>query len=117
MARHYICLLFALHNPDLKIIGATFPVLALRLAGYLEQYADDLIHDLEKGEIANWLPLEPDLRASLTAGWSAAPQRAAQLRQNLASGGTPNPYLGLAKPLVYRHGSGRHLQFLPRAFS
>ncbi|MCG8364903.1 MAG: GH3 auxin-responsive promoter family protein [Pseudanabaenales cyanobacterium] len=33
----------------------------LQLSGYLEQYADPLIHDLEKGEIASWLPLEPAL--------------------------------------------------------
>ncbi|MCG8366911.1 MAG: GH3 auxin-responsive promoter family protein [Pseudanabaenales cyanobacterium] len=93
LARYYICLLFALHNPDLKIIGATFPVLALQLAGYLEQYADPLIHDLEKGEIASWLPLEPALRASLTARWSAAPQRAAQLRQIFKAEGRLTPIL------------------------
>ena len=93
LARHYICLLFALQNPDLRIIGATFPILALRLAGYLEQYADNLIHDLETGEIASWLPLEPDLRASLTACWSAAPQRAAQLRQIFKAEGRLTPIL------------------------
>lgn len=93
LARHYVCLLFALRNPDLRIIGATFPVLALQLASYLEQYADSLIHDLENGEIADWLTLEPSLRTRLTHQWSAAPQRAAQLRQIFRAEGRLTPIL------------------------
>ncbi|MGJ3248242.1 MAG: GH3 auxin-responsive promoter family protein [Elainellaceae cyanobacterium] len=87
LARYYLCLLFALKNPNLRIIGATFPVLALQLCGYLEQNADDLIHDLETGTIASWLAIDPPLRAKLERQWSAAPERAAQLRHSLKANG------------------------------
>jgi hypothetical protein len=78
-ARHYVCLLFALRDRNLKLIGANFPVLALRLCQYLEQYTDDLLHDLRHGTLADWLPLSPELRTTLERQWSAAPKRAAEL--------------------------------------
>ncbi|MGJ3254378.1 MAG: GH3 auxin-responsive promoter family protein [Elainellaceae cyanobacterium] len=87
LARYYLCLLFALRNPHLRIIGATFPVLALQLCGYLEQNADDLIHDLETGTIASWLAIDPPLRAKLERRLTANPNRAAQLRHHLKTNG------------------------------
>ncbi|HEY9640005.1 MAG TPA: GH3 auxin-responsive promoter family protein [Coleofasciculaceae cyanobacterium] len=93
IARVYVCLLFALRNTNLRIIGATFPVLALQLCDHLERHAESLIQDLETGEIASWLQLEPDLRAKLTRQWSAAPQRAAQLRHILKTHGQLTPQL------------------------
>ncbi|WP_017662649.1 GH3 auxin-responsive promoter family protein [Baaleninema simplex] len=81
LARHYVCLLFALNNPNTRFIGANFPVLALQLAQYLEAYADSLIDDLERGTIAPWLNLEPHLRSRLERQLSPTPQRARQLRQ------------------------------------
>lgn len=91
LTRHYLCLLFALSNPDLRGIGANFPMLVLRICNYLEQYAEDLIHDLETGAIAPWLKLQPEVRAKLERQWSAQPQRAAQLRDILKSSGRLTP--------------------------
>lgn len=93
LARHYLCLLFALRDPSLGMIGATFPVMALRLCDYLECYAEDLIHDLETGTIAEWLQLEPELRVKLQRQFSPAPQRAAQLRHLLKTSGKLTPKL------------------------
>lgn len=86
-ARYYICLLFALRDSALRIIAATFPVLALQLCDYLEKYASDLINDLETGEIAPWLKLEPELRFKLEQQWHAFPERAAELRYILNTQG------------------------------
>ncbi|MBD2462546.1 GH3 auxin-responsive promoter family protein [Oscillatoria sp. FACHB-1407] len=83
LARHYLCLLFALCNPKMAVIGANFPVLALRLCDYLECYAEDLIQDIETGAIAHWLKLEPELRVKLEKIWSADPKRADELRHIL----------------------------------
>lgn len=91
LTRHYLCLLFALSNPDLRGIGANFPMLVLRICNYLEQYAEDLIHDLETGAIAPWLKLQPEVRAKLERQWSAQPHRAAQLRNILKSEGRLTP--------------------------
>lgn len=91
LTRHYICLLFALRNRHTAVIGANFPILALRLCDYLESNAEDLIHDLETGTIAPWLKLEPQLRAKLERLWSAAPRRAVELRQILKTEGRLTP--------------------------
>ncbi len=93
LARHYVCLLFALRNPHLRLIGANFPVLALQLCHYLENYAEALITDLERGAIASWLNLEPHLRTQLEKKLSPAPQRAQQLRQILHQQGRLTPIL------------------------
>ncbi len=91
LARNYVCLLFALGNPQMRVIGANFPIIALQLADYLERYAEDLIKDLETGEIASWLKLEPQVRQKLENLWSAAPRRAAELRSILQREGTLTP--------------------------
>ncbi|MEM9922253.1 MAG: GH3 auxin-responsive promoter family protein [Cyanobacteria bacterium P01_D01_bin.50] len=91
LARHYVCLLFALRNPSLRIIAFNFPVLALQLCKYLESHGSDLIEDLEKGTIAPWLNLKPELRAKLENHLSAYPKRAAQLRQILQDKGRLTP--------------------------
>lgn len=91
LARNYVCLLFALRLADLRVIAATFPVLGLQLCDYLEQHADELIQDLEAGEIAHWLKLEPELRVKLERHWSADPARAAQLRHVLKTQGRLTP--------------------------
>jgi GH3 auxin-responsive promoter len=89
--RFYLCLLFALRDRQLRLISATFPVAALQLCQYLEQHAESLIHDLETGEIASDLKLEPDLRFKLERQWSADPQRAAELRHQLKTHGRLTP--------------------------
>lgn len=94
LARHYVCLLFALRDPHLRGMVANFPMLILRTCGYLEEHAEALIHDLEHGAIAPWLSIEPDIRAELERRWSAHPGRAAQLKAALRfSGGRLTPKL------------------------
>lgn len=90
-ARHYVCLLFALRNSSLGMIGANFPVLALRLATYLEQFADDLIWDLKTGTIAPWVKIMPDLRQALERQLSPMPDRATALRHILREEGHLTP--------------------------
>lgn len=93
LARNYVCLLFALRNPQMRVIGANFPILALQLADYLERYAENFIQDLETGKIASWLKLEPEVRQILEQQWSAAPKRAAELRSILQRQGTLTPVM------------------------
>lgn len=93
LARHYVCLLFALGNPNTGVIAANFPVLALRLCDYLENYAEDLIEDLARGTIAPWIDLEPELRIRLERRLKASPQRAALLRQIFKAEGRLTPKL------------------------
>ena len=93
LTRHYICLLFALQEPSMQGMGANFPMLILRTCNYLEQYALDLIQDLETGTIASWLKLEPEIRARLERRWSANPGRAARIREIWKSEGRLTPKL------------------------
>ncbi|HEY9710492.1 MAG TPA: GH3 auxin-responsive promoter family protein, partial [Oculatellaceae cyanobacterium] len=101
-ARHYICLLFALRDAcgglrsNHRLMSgmlANFPMLILRTCNYLEKYAEDLIQDIEKGTIANWVELEPAIRAKLERQWSANPSCARQLREILKSEGRLTPKL------------------------
>lgn len=75
--RHYLSLLFALQEPLMRGMIANFPMLILRTCNYLEQYAQELIRDIEKGAIADWLELEPEIRLKLERQLSANPARAA----------------------------------------
>lgn len=93
LARHYICLLFALQNRNLRIIGANFPILGLGLCQYLERYGQDLVRDLETGKIASWLDIKPQLRVNLENLLSAVPKRATQLGSILKSEGRLTPIL------------------------
>ncbi|MBF2089071.1 MAG: GH3 auxin-responsive promoter family protein [Synechococcales cyanobacterium K44_A2020_017] len=92
-ARTYMCLLFALRNASLRIISATFPVSALQMCNYLECHAEEMIQDLETGEIAQGLKLEPELRAKFERQCSAVPARAAQLRHQMNQHGRLTPHL------------------------
>jgi hypothetical protein len=87
LSRHYVCLLFALRQRDLKGMVSNFPMLLLRTCAYLEHHAEDLIADLEAGTIAPWLSIEPEIRKALERRWAPAPQRAAELRQGLQAEG------------------------------
>ncbi|MEO1519235.1 MAG: GH3 auxin-responsive promoter family protein [Cyanobacteria bacterium J06633_2] len=89
--RSYICLLFALSEARLRIISATFPILALRLTQDLEKWTDELLHDLETGEISQRLKLEPALRDRLEAQWRPQPRRATALRQVFQASGRLTP--------------------------
>jgi len=91
LARHYVCLLFALRDRSMRGIIANFPMLLLRTCDYLERYAEDLIQDLEKGTIANWLELELGVQSKLEKQWSGDPERARELREILQSEGRLTP--------------------------
>ncbi|KYC36999.1 GH3 auxin-responsive promoter [Scytonema hofmannii PCC 7110] len=93
ITRHYLCFLFSLNDPSMRGAIANFPMLILRTCNYLERYAEDLIRDIDKGTIADWLKLEPELRFQLERRWSANPNRAAQLREILHSEGRLTPKL------------------------
>jgi hypothetical protein len=90
-ARSYVCLLFALNEPRLRIISATFPILALRLAQDLEEWADELLQDLETGEISRRIKLAPELRDRLERQWRPNPQRAKALRHVQQTDGRLTP--------------------------
>jgi hypothetical protein len=91
LARHYLCLLFALPIPDTGGIAANFPMLILRTCQYLEQYSEDLIHNLKTGKIPTWLNLETPLRNQLEKQLVSQPQRAQQLKTILSSQGRLTP--------------------------
>lgn len=92
-ARHYLALLFALQDPLTRGMLANFPMLILRTCNYLEEFAEDLIRDIDKGTIAEWLELEPETRLQLERRLSANPARATQLREILKSEGRLTPQL------------------------
>ncbi|HEY9781133.1 MAG TPA: GH3 auxin-responsive promoter family protein [Leptolyngbyaceae cyanobacterium] len=92
-ARHYVSLLFALCDPLMRGMVANFPMLILRTCNYLEEYAEDLIRDIETGTIAKWLELDSETRMKLERSWSANPNRAKQLREILKSEGRLTPKL------------------------
>ena len=80
LARHYVCLLFALRDRNLRGIAANFPVLAVQLCQYLERNSQSLIQDIHQGTIANELDLEPELRPILESQLSPLIQRAEELQ-------------------------------------
>ncbi|KAF3887658.1 MULTISPECIES: GH3 auxin-responsive promoter family protein [Nostocales] len=93
LARHYVCLLFALRDESMRGMAESFPMLILRNCSYLERYAEELIRDIETGAIASWLKIDPELRVKLEKGWLANPKRAAQLRAIWKSSGRIVPKL------------------------
>ncbi len=93
VSRHYLALLFALCEPQMGGMIANFPMLILRICNYLEKYAEDLITDIEKGTIANWLDINPEIRNTLEAQWQANSQRARELRDILNKEGKLTPKL------------------------
>jgi len=97
LARHYLCLLFALQNLETGGIVANFPMLILRTCQYLEQYGDDFIHDLKTGTIPPWLKLDSHLRNELEKQLQPQPQRAQHLQTILSRQGRLTP------PQVWRN--------------
>ena len=91
LARHYLCLLFALQNPETGGMVANFPMLILRTCQYLEQYSDDLIHNLKTGTIPPWLTLESHLRQQLENQLQPQPQPAQNLQTILSRQGRLTP--------------------------
>ena len=98
--RNYLCLLFSLRNRELGGLIANFPMLILRICGYLENYAESFIEALERGTLPSWLNLDSETRSRLNRRFSAAPQRARELREILNSEGRLTPPLAW-KNLAY----------------
>lgn len=91
LARHYVCLLFGLCHSQTRGLSASFPMLVLQICRYLEDYAESLIEDIERGTIAPWLNLEPEIRHYLEKRWHPNPRRAAELRHVLKTEGRLTP--------------------------
>jgi GH3 auxin-responsive promoter len=90
-ARHYVCLLFALSDADMRGFITNFPMLVLRTCQYLEDFAESLIQDLAQGTIAPDLPIIPPLRRQLEKLRRPQPQRARFLRTVLDRDGRLTP--------------------------
>jgi hypothetical protein len=90
-ARNYLCLLFALHNPNTAMIGATFPVLALQLGEFLEVHAKTLIVDIAQGTIDPSIRLSAPLKTQCLGILSPNPKRAEQLQTILQQEGRLTP--------------------------
>ena len=90
-ARHYVCLLFALSDTDMRGFITNFPMLVLRTCQYLEDFAESLIQDIAQGTIAPDLPIDPPLRRQLEQLRRPNPQRAAYLRTVLDRDGRLTP--------------------------
>ena len=91
LARHYVCLLFALRDRSMRGMIANFPMLLLRTCDYLERYAEQLIRDIDKGTISLDIELESAVRSKLEQQWSADPIRAQELREILRNQGRLTP--------------------------
>lgn len=89
--RHYVCLLFALCDSQLRGISANFPMQILRTCQYLEKFAEDLIQDINQGTFASWLAIDPSLRQMLEPLHHPQPERAQQLHHILQTEGRLTP--------------------------
>jgi len=90
-ARHYVCLLFALSDRQLRGWITNFPMLVLRTCQYLEEFAPALIEDLARGTIAADLPIDPQVRQQLERLRRPLPDRAAELQAVLQRDGRLTP--------------------------
>lgn len=99
-SRHYVCLLFALQEPELCGIAANFPMLHLRTCKYLEDWGPDLVASIDRGIIPASCQLSPELRAELSAGLRPNPTRARELARILERDGRLTP-IGVWPQLSY----------------
>ncbi|NJN23430.1 MAG: GH3 auxin-responsive promoter family protein, partial [Acaryochloridaceae cyanobacterium RL_2_7] len=83
-SRYYLCLLFALTNPNLRAVAETFPVTALRLCKFLEQHSESLIQDLKSQRLPTWIQIAPEVRSILTRKLKCSPARIQELETVLA---------------------------------
>lgn len=96
-ARNYICLLFALKNPDMKGFSGNFPLFVLRLCEILEEYAESFIEDIERGKINQDLELEPGVRGRLEKLLKPSRSCSDRLRKILKTEGKLTPKLAWEK--------------------
>lgn len=90
-SRHYVCLLFALSDENLRVLAETFPVTTLRLCQFMEKHSESLIHDLKTGSLTHWLQLTPEQRITLEAKLKPSMSRVEALTQILQEQGRLTP--------------------------
>lgn len=78
--KYYIILLFSLHEKNITYISTANPSTVLLLCQKMNEWAKDLLKDIENGTIKETLLLSPDNRKELTARLKPNPKRAKQLR-------------------------------------
>ncbi|XP_071499682.1 uncharacterized protein [Diadema antillarum] len=84
---NYIHLLFALSDENLGSIFVVFLSTLESLMKQLEQWWEDIVHDIEYGTIREELDLPDDIRSALTAELPGGDrQRALELRQQIVVG-------------------------------
>ncbi len=117
LTRHYVSLLFALRDRDLRGIAANFPLLTLQICGYLEEYGELLIRDIAQGSIASQFKLEVDLRVQLERMLFPDPARAGELKEILQSEGILTPKSVWPELSFIVNGRGGTSDFYFRRFS
>ena len=117
LTRHYVSLLFALGDRDLRGIAANFPLLTLQICGYLEEYGELLIRDIAQGSIAGQFKLEVDLRVQLERMLFPDPARAGELKEILQSEGILTPKSVWPELSFIVNGRGGTSDFYFRRFS
>ncbi|XP_061563900.1 GH3 domain-containing protein [Cololabis saira] len=90
----YLHLLFALKDPSVGTLESNFASTVFYAFTALQERWQELVEDIERGEISGALSLDPKVRAGLEALMKPDPRRAAQLRPLFQDG-----FSGIAKLL------------------
>lgn len=90
-SRHYVCLLFAVTEPNMRVLSGNFPIFILHAVNLLERYQGDFIRDMNSGKLADWLDIADEQRESLNAQWQCHPKRAAELQEMVETHGALTP--------------------------
>ena len=88
----YAHLLFALKDREIGAIEANFVPLIHNAFVELEGHWDELVNDIERGEVNPALDIPAEIREKLNALMSPDPERAAELREEFRKG-----FVGIAK--------------------
>lgn len=90
-SRHYICLLFALADRNLRVMAETFPVTALRLCQFMEKHSQSLIDDLKSNQLTDWLKVDDEQRSIIESKLKCSPERIQELEKIVAQDGRLTP--------------------------
>ncbi|KAM4623475.1 GH3 domain-containing protein [Polymixia lowei] len=90
----YLHLLFALKDPSVGTVESNFASTVFYAFSALQERWQELVEDIELGNVSSALALEPDVRARLEGLMKPDPERAAQLRAHFQEG-----FQGIAKRL------------------
>ena len=78
-SRHYVCLLFALADRNLRVMAETFPVTALRLCQFMEKHSKSLVADLKTHQLTDWLKIDDEQRSLLLSKLKCSQARIQEL--------------------------------------